>query len=55
MVALKRKRETLGFEGIDWNLKEETEYGNKRFPPWASEISADMVKLVQKKWKKYSL
>jgi UbiD family decarboxylase len=40
---------------IDWNLKEEAQYGNKRFPPWASEISADMVDLVEKKWKKYGL
>lgn len=40
---------------IDWNLKLEPQYDNKRFPPWASDISPEMSKLVEKKWKEYGL
>ena len=40
---------------IDWNLKKEAQYGNQRFPPWASDIAPAMAKLVERKWKEYGL
>ena len=55
MAASKKKKREKCRDLREWiaDLEEEAQYGNKRFPPWASEISADMVELVQKKWKKY--
>jgi UbiD family decarboxylase len=40
---------------IDWNLKKEAQYGNQRFPPWASDISPEISQLVDRKWKEYGL
>jgi UbiD family decarboxylase len=36
---------------IDWNLKLEPQYGNKRFPPWASDISPEISRRVDQRWK----
>jgi len=40
---------------IDWNLKLEPQYGNKRFPPWASDISPEMSRRVNQRWKEFGL
>lgn len=40
---------------IDWNLEPQAQYGNKRFPPKASEVSPKTEQLVKRRWQEYGL
>jgi 3-polyprenyl-4-hydroxybenzoate decarboxylase len=40
---------------IDWNLEPQAQYGNKRFPPKASEVSPKTEQLVKQRWQEYGL
>ncbi len=40
---------------ISWDLEPRAEYGGERFPPLGTEISPQIQKLIDKRWREYGL